>query len=163
MQIRSFIYWLLFFVLIISTIAIGYTQFAKKELITVILQHEVNLEAPSENIFAVSTSDQSLSNGKKIPKGTRFIGKVTKIYDDFIIEFNEIQTPDGEKEKFLAKVSLNIKETNQASGVSAKISKTLYKKTQTNVLGAIFTNPVSTQVLKGRILHRGTILKLEID
>ena len=160
---RTLTYWLLFFVLIVSTIAIGSSQFAKKELITVILQHQVNLEAPPENIFVVSTSEQSLSGGKKISKGTRFIGKLTKLYDDFIIDFNEVQTPDGEKEKFLAKVNLNIKGTNQASGVSAKISKTLYQKTQTNVLGAIFTNPSNTQVLKGTILQRGTVLKLEID
>ncbi|MBI3590725.1 MAG: hypothetical protein HY094_05015 [Candidatus Melainabacteria bacterium] len=150
-------------ILIFGIFTYGYTQYLKKGLASIVLLHEINLQNPPESIFAISTFDQSLPDGKNIPKGTRFIGMLIKENSNYVIYFNEIQSINGTKMGFLAKSNLNIKESGQNGGVSAKISKTLYKQTKTNVLGAIFNTSNENQSSPGLVLPRGSSLKIEIN
>lgn len=156
-------FFLILLIFILGTVLYGYTQFLKKETILAVLQQQINLENPPDVIFAISTYDQKLSNGKNIPRGTRFIGKLSKTNDSLQINFNSIQIPDREKEDFPAKSNLNIQSQAQTSGVSANISKTLYRQTKSNVLGAIFKSPGNSQELTSQILPRGYTLKIEIE
>lgn len=152
----------IFLVIIFASALYGYTQFTKKGLISAVLLHEVNLENPPSNIFAISTSDQNLTGGKSIPKGTRFTGSLTK-GDSSVIYFNAIQIPDGKQEQILAKAVLTSGSKADTPGVSSKISKTLYKQTRTNVLGAIFKDQDTGTKPDGYILPKGTIIKIEAD
>ena len=141
----------------------AYSQFIKKEIIQAVLQYQINLENPPNAIFAISTFDQKLSDGKNILRGTRFIGMVTKEESGYLINFNTIQTSDGKKDQFLGRSNLNTKSNLKVGGVSGKISKTLYERTQTNVLGAIFKAPNESQNSNSLILPQGFTIKIEID
>ena len=160
----------IFLILICATALYAFSQFAKKESISAVLLHEVNLESPPPNIFAVSILDQGLKGDKNIPKGTRFIGTLTKD-DNSTIYFNILQMPNGKKEQFFAKAILSRSEqpltpTSRSNipGVSAKISKTLYKQTRTNVLGAIFKDQKDISSRQaGYILPKGTIIEIETN
>ena len=156
-------FFLIISIFIFGTVLYGYTQFLKKETVSAVLQQQINLENPQDVVFAISTYDQKLSNGKNIPRGTRFIGKLSKEGDILQINFNSIQLPDREKEDFPAKSNLNVQSQTQTSGVSANISKTLYKQTKTNVLGAIFKGSNLTEQSNGSILPKGSIIKIQVD
>ena len=151
------------FILLTCTI-LGYTQYLKKESISAVLQYEVDLSNPPDSIFAISTYDQKLSGGKNLPKGTRFIGMLGKEEKEFTIYFDSIQDINGKKEGINAKSTLKIKESNESSGVSAKIGKTLHQQTKTNVLGAIFhSSSNEIQKLPSNVLPRGSLLKIEVN
>ena len=156
---------LLFTTLVIAlvTILYGYTQFQKKGVISVVLLQEIDFSNPPDPVLAISTYDQNLPDNKNLPKGTRLIGKLANEENGYVIYFNEIQTTDGTKSQFLAKSNLNLKENEDSKGVSAKIGKTLYKQTKTNVLGAIFNSSNNIQASRNSILPRGSILKIEIN
>ena len=129
------------------------------------LQYPVNLENPPEYIFAISTSEQNLPNGKKLPKGTKFKGTLSKEGQKFLIYFNSIQIAGkNNEEPFSGKTTLDIKGQEPTNGVSAKISKTISQQTKTNVLGAIFQNkPSNIENLPNSVLSRGTILNIETN
>lgn len=154
---------LLIFVLAVVTMLYGYTQFLNKGFIQAVLQYQLDFQNPPETVFAVSTFEQKMPDGTQLPKGTRFIGMFSKEENNFVIYFDSIQTLDGKNKKVIAKSILNIKEENKQTGVSAKISKTLYQQTKTNVLGAIFNTSNNIQQLPGTVLPRGSVLKIEID
>jgi len=145
------------------TILIGYTQFLKKETISAVLQYEIDLNNPSDFVFAITTLDQKLATGKNLAKGTRFFGMLTKENENYVVYFNTLQLTNGNKESFLAKSNLNLNEETKAGGVSAKISKTLYKQTKSNVLGAIFKSPSDVQMPSSLVLPKGSTLKIEIN
>lgn len=159
---KSTIYALTILVIILCTGLYGFSQFLKKEIINAVLQYQINIENPPNNIFAISTLDQKLSSGKYLPRSTRFIGKLSN-EEGPVIYFNSIQTPDGKTKEFLAKSNLNINGGRQdkSGGVSAKIGKTLNRQTKSNVLGAIFKD--STNNEKARVLPRGYAIKIEVE
>lgn len=157
---------LIFTLMAFFTLLYSYSQFSNKKILQAALQQEINLNVPlniSGNIVsAILTSDQKLSSGEFLPKGTKFIGKINKKENEFVIDFNSIQTTDGKKKDFYAISYLGAKEEIQKGGVSAKISKTVYKQTRTNVLGAIFN---SQDDIKGftSTIPRGSIIKIELN
>ncbi len=163
-SLKSVAYAFLSVLLIISTAVYGYTQYTQKSIISTILQSPLDLNDTSSLISSISTSEHKLSSGIDIPKGTRFFGKLSKEENKYIIYFDSLQTPDGQTTSFTAKSILDISSNNSKNGVSAKISKTLYKQTKSNVLGAIFYNNSSniSESSKSR-LPQGYILKLEFD
>ena len=150
-------------ILIFGIFAYAYTQYLQKSSIFAVLQYPIDLQSPPDSVFAVSTIGQKLPDGKMLPKGTRFIGMLSKEEKGFVIYFDEIQKLDGDKEQFSAKSSLNVEEQNKQGGVSAKISKTLYQQTKTNVLGAIFNSSNNIKQSQGTVLPRGSTLKIEVD
>ena len=147
-------------ILISGLVTYGYSQYLKKGLVSAVLQQQIDLNNLSDLVFAISTFDQKTPDGKNLPKGTKFTGKLSKEEDKLIIYFNTLEFPKGNKEQFFAKTVLNAKEKDENSGVSAKIGKTLYQQTKTNVLGAIFHT--SSNNLQS-ILPQGYILKLELN
>lgn len=151
------------FSLILATVLYGYSQFGNKEIVSAVLQHQINLENPPGAVSAICTSDQKIASGKNIPKGTRFIGKLSKEGNGFQIYFDSIQTPNGQRGQLLAKSNLNVQSIGQTGGVSAKIGQTLYRQTQNNVLGAIFKSSSPNQQPVGSILPKGSEIKIEID
>ena len=155
----------LFIFLIFSsaTALFAYSQFIKKETIQAVLQYQIDLENPPDAVFAISTFDQKLNNGKNIPRGTRFLGMLVKEEDGLTINFDTLQSTSGKKEKIMAKSLLNVKGEIKTTGVSAKISMTIYERTQTNILGAIFKGPNDKQNLDTPVLPQGFIIKIEID
>ena len=161
---KSIIYVLLSIFLVTVTAIYGYTQYTQKSIISTILQNPIDLNDTSSLISSISTSEHKLSSGIDIPKGTRFFGKLSKEENKYIIYFDSLQTPDGKTESFTAKSILDVNNNNSKNGVSAKISKTLYKQTKSNVLGAIFYNNSSNVSESSKsILPQGHILKLEFD
>ena len=150
-------------ILTLGIFAYGYTQYLKKGAISAVLQYQIDLNNPPEQVYAISLSEQILPDGKKLQKGARFIGKLNKEENRYVIYFNTIQNPDGKNSQVIAKSNLNSNVTGQAAGVSAKIGKTLYKQTKTNVLGAIFYNSQDTKEFPGSILPQGSSIKIEID
>lgn len=149
-------------VLLFSLIVIGYTQYSRQQSISAVLQNQLDFNAPPDYIFTITTFEQNLSDSKKLPKGTRFIGMLSKVENNFEIYFDTIQTPGGKQEQFLGKSVFDFKERGN-QGVSAKISRTLYQQTKTNVLGAIFNNPNAQLQPQSLVLPRGTLLKIEIN
>lgn len=149
-------------ILTFATILYGYTQYLKKETISAVLQNQVNLDNDSNAVFAISTLDQNLPSGRNFPRGTIFTGKIAK-EDGYKIYFNSYQTTDGKQFDFSAKTSLNMKAETPSSGVSAKISKTLYKQTKSNVLGAIFKTSQDALQHEGTLLPKGYLIKIEVD
>ncbi len=141
----------------------GYTQYLKKSLVIAVLMQRIDLSNPPGKIFAIITDDQNLSDGKKLPKGTKLLGNLTKENGTYVIYFDEIQALNGKAGKLTGKSNLNIREIDQSNGVSARIGKTLSQQTKTNVLGAIFNNPAASQSDNGEILQRGSAIKVEID
>jgi len=156
---------ILFSTLFLITISFLYafSQFSNKKILQAALQQEINLNIPGNIVSAILTSDQKLSNDKFLPKGTKFFGKISKKENEFVIDFNSIQTTDGKKQNFYAISYLGAKEEIKKGGVSAKISKTVYKQTRTNVLGAIFNS--SDDLSKGftSTIPRGSIIKIETN
>ena len=150
-------------VIVFATALYGYSQFLKKGMISAVLLQEIDLKNPPDPVLAISTYEQNLPDGKNLPKGTRLIGKLASEENGYVIYFNEIQSVDGKRYQFLAKSNLNLKESEGGKGVSAKIGKTLYQQTKTNVLGAIFNNSNNIQTSRNSILPRGSILKIEIN
>ncbi len=141
----------------------GYTQYLKKSLVNAVLMQRIDFNSPPGKVFAIITDDQNLSDGKKLPKGTKLLGNLAKENGSYVIYFDGVQTLSGETVKLIGKSNLNIKEIDQSTGVSAKIGKTLSQQTKTNVLGAIFNNPAASQSENGEILQRGSAIKVEID
>lgn len=141
----------------------GYTQYLKKSLVTAVLMQKIDFSNPPGKVFAIITDDQSLSDGKKLLKGTKLLGNLAKENGSYVIYFDGVQALGGETIKFTGKSNLNIREIDQNTGVSAKIGKTLSQQTKTNVLGAIFNNPTASQSGNGEILQRGSAIKVEID
>ena len=150
-------------ILVLGIFAYGYTQYLKKSIVSAILQYQIDFNNPPDQIYAISVSEQTLPDGKKLEKGTRFIGKLNKENTGYVIYFNTIQNPDGKTKPVIAKSTLISNVLGQATGVSAKIGKTLYKQTKTNVLGAIFHNPQDTNEFQSSVLPQGSSLKIEID
>lgn len=158
-QTRYGLHGLLLLVLITFTIVYGYTQYLNKSLISAVLQYKIDLRNPPDQIFAITTFDQRLPSGKSILKGTQFVGKLASDNQKLVIYFDVIKDATGKGEQFTGKSNLNLNEELKSDGVSAKIGKTLYQQTKTNVLGAIFyTGNVSQQ-----ILPQGFKLKIETD
>lgn len=145
------------------TVLLVYSQYFKKSLISAVLQYQVDVNNPPNTIFAISTVDQKLTDRKVLPKGTRLIGKLVSQEEGYVIYFDRMQTLNGKSEKFLAKAKLNIKEKTINTGVSARISKTLYQQTKTNVLGAIFDSSRNQTQHIGSILPRGYTLRVEVE
>lgn len=143
--------------------AYGYTQYLKKGTVSAVLQYQIDLNDPPKQVYAVSLSEQALPSGKKLEKGTRFIGTLNKEEAGYIIYFNSVQTPDGEMHQVIARSNLGSNSKDQSAGISAKIGKTLYKQTKTNVLGAIFRNSQNPNESGGSVLPQGSLLKIEID
>ena len=150
-------------ILVLGVFAYGYTQYLKKGAISAVLQYQIDFNNPPEQVYAISLSEQKLPDGKELKKGTRFIGKLSKEENKYVIYFNTIQNPDGESQQVIAKSNLTSNISGQAAGVSAKIGKTLYKQTKTNVLGAIFRNPQDAKEFPSSVLPQGSPLKIEID
>lgn len=140
-----------------------YSQYLKKGIVSAALQYQLDLSDPPGQVYAVSLFDQALPDGKKIEKGTRFIGMLNRENTGLIIYFDTVQNPDGKTWQILAKSSLNSNVPGQQAGLSAKLGKTLYKQTKTNVLGAIFRNPQGSNAAGGAILPQGSSLKIEVD
>ena len=146
------------------TIAYGYTKFIEKTSITAVLQHEVGLDNESGSIFAITTFDQTLSDGKNIPKGSVLIGMINKEQGGYSIDFNSVRSVKGTNEQINAKSTISYSQKNEDTGLSANIGKTLYRQTESSVLGAIFHNPQNNIKSTGNdILPRGTVLKIEIE
>lgn len=155
-------------VLMISLTVIGITTLASKSTgakgtLNAVLQSDLNLSSPSNSVYAISTSDQQLPDGSTISRGTKFIGMSSVEGDHLVIFFDSIQTLDGQTQQFIGKLNISKIEDKQASGVSAKIGKTLYNQSKSNVLGAIFHNPGSGQDLNLSVLPKGSTLKIELD
>ena len=161
---QSFLFIFLFSMLIGATILYGYTQFLNKTLISTVLQYQLDLNSPPESIFVISTYEQKFPDGEKIPKGTRFIGMLSREDVGYVIYFDAIQFLDGSRKNFSAKSVLSVEEKAATNGVSAKIGKTLYKQTKTNVLGAIFHNEGSnTNKSPSSVLPQGSVIKIEVN
>ena len=155
----------IFFLLVIFlffVIGYGYTQYLQKSFVTAVLQYQIDLNNPPDKIFAISTFDQKLPGSKMFPKGARLVGSLSSNEDGYVIYFDKLQI-SGKNEKFPAKTKLNIKNETTATGVSARISKTFYEETKTNVLGAIFDSSRNQKQLAGSILPRGYVLKVEVE
>lgn len=150
-------------IIVLGVFTYGYTQYLKKGTVSAVLQYQIDLNNPPEQIYAISISEQTLPDGKKLEKGARFIGKLSKEENGYIIYFNTVQNPEGKAKQIIAKSSLSSNVTGQAIGVSAKIGKTLYNQTKTNVLGAIFHNPQDSKEFPSSVLPKGLSLKIEID
>ncbi|OGI06067.1 MAG: hypothetical protein A3I68_03015 [Candidatus Melainabacteria bacterium RIFCSPLOWO2_02_FULL_35_15] len=150
-------------ILVFGIFTYGYTQYLKKGSVSAVLQYQIDLNNPPEQIYAISLFEQKLPDGKELKKGTRFIGKLSKEGDKYIIYFSTIQNPDGESRQVIAKSNLTSNVSGQAVGVSAKIGKTLYKQTKTNVLGAIFHNSQDAKEFPTSVLPQGSPVKIEID
>lgn len=154
---------LLVLIAVLGAFTYGYTQYLKKGEISAVIQYKIDLTSPPERVYAISLSEQSLPDGTVLKKGTRFIGKLSREENGYVIFFDMLQGPDGEAKKIIAKSNLATSVTGPESGISAKIGKTLYKQTKTNVLGAIFHNPQDGKEFPGVILPSGSHLKIEID
>lgn len=155
-------YSILFLVLIITSLY-GYTQFVKKTMIYVVLKQRIDLNYPPKNIYAVTTFDQSLPDGKKILKGTNLIGNLVRDNGNFTIFFNKMQQLDGKNKIISGKSTIKTKQDEKAQGISARLGKTLHKQTKTNIIGAIFQSSDTYQAPISSILQRGTNLKVEIE
>lgn len=155
----------LFFILltiIIGTLSLyGYSQYYKKSFLSAILINKVDLSNPPDSVLAISSQDQKLFEGKTLPRGTKFIGRLVKEGNNYVIYFEDIQTSAGNKLGLSGKTNLNITPSQYTGGVSAKISKTIHQQTQSNVIGAIFKNS-GTPNSPGSVLERGTLLKIEV-
>ena len=150
-------------ILVLGVFAYGYTQYLKKSTVSAVLQYQIDLNNPPEQVYAISLSEQTLPDGKKLEKGTRFIGKLSKEENKYVIYFNTVQNPEGDAKQVIAKSNLSSNVTGQAAGVSAKIGKTLYKQTKTNVLGAIFRNSQDAKEFPSSVLPQGSPIRIEID
>lgn len=148
-------------VLIASLSLYAYSQYAKKTQLSAILMHKIDLINPPFPVVAISTEDQRLSNGKVLPRGTKFNGRLANEGNSKVIYFEDIQSPNGNKLQISGKANLNIN-PSQSSGVSAKISKTINRQTQSNVIGAIFKNSDSSENIDRTSLKQGTLLRIEV-
>ena len=161
---NSLTYLVLVLFLSILTVAYVYSKFNEKTTISAVLQHEVNLNNPSNQVFAIITSDQNLSDGKNIQKGTVFVGMVSKEEHGYSIYFNSIRNSKDTNEQINAKSIISPPQQNEDNGLSANIGKTLYRQTESSVLGAIFHNPQNnTRPVGNEILPRGTVLNVEVE
>lgn len=152
-------------IMIFGTFLYSYSQYSIKKIITAHLQQNIDISNPPPYVSAISAYDQSLSDGTKIPKGTIFTGMLSKETGNVLIYFDSVEFANGKKSNLYAKTNLNISESKTESGVSAKIGKTLYKQTKTNVLGAIFhtSNSGTNEKLLNSILPQGLTLKIEVQ
>ena len=150
-------------ILVLGVFAYGYTQYLKKGTVSAVLQYQIDLNDPPKQVYAVSLSEQIFPGGKKLEKGSRFIGTLNKEETGYVIYFNSVQNPNGETHQVIAKSSLSSNVVDRAGGISAKIGKTLYKQTKTNVLGAIFRNSQGSNGAGSSILPQGSPIKIEID
>ena len=162
---RNYILYTFVLVMLATFSAIySYSQFSKKEIITAVIQEDVNLNDFPKQVSAILTIDQQLSSGKNIPRGTRLIGSLNKEENNLVIRFNEFEMPNGKREQIYGKVVFAGSEDKNKAGISSKISKTLYHQTRSNVLGAIFYgNSGKIENISGDILSKGRSIKIEID
>lgn len=152
------------FALILLAVLILYGYSLEKGLVSVVLQYQIDLEDPPDIVYAIVTKPQKYSKDFNLSKGTRFFGKVQKFENgEFIIDFDTIQWTNGKKEKFTGRTVFDSKEGEQAIGISSKIGKTIYQKTKTSVLGAIFSASPVAQRVEGSILPRGTELNISVE
>ena len=164
MKRKSLLFVVLSIILVISTIAYGYTQFAKKSIISAVLQHKVDLNNPPNSISTITVLEQELPNGKILKKGSRLIGTISKNEDGYTITFNTLQPPKGKKLQISAKANLSTNSAVADKGISAKIGDTFHKQTKSTVLGAIFHSTAgSRNTLAGSTITRGTRLQIEVD
>ena len=138
-----------------------YSQYTNKQFVSAILQNQIDINNPPETISAIAAYDQKLPGGKDLPKGTKFIGMLSRETNSTLIYFDTIEFLDGKQEQVLAKTSLNIQLPENSQGLSGKIGKTFYKQTKSNVLGAIFYTSMGSQ--NNLPLQQGSILKIEIN
>ncbi len=150
-------------ILTLGIFAYGYTQYLKKATVSAVLQYQIDLNNPPEQVYAISLLEQMLPDGKKLQKGTRFIGKLNKEDSGYVIYFNTTQNSEGKIQQVIAKSNLSSNISGQIGGISGKIGKTLYKQTKTNVLGAIFHNSQDSIELPGSVLPQGSPIKIQID
>ncbi len=150
-------------VLVIGIFTLSSKSTGSKGTITAVLQSDLNIDSPSGSILAVSTTDQALPDGSVLPRGTKFVGKTSVEGNNLVVFFDSIQTSDGQNQQFIGKLIINKIDDKAVSGVSAKIGKTLYNQSKSNVLGAIFHNPGSTQGSDIQALPKGSVLKIEVD
>ena len=161
---KRFVVFTSLFILISMTGIYAFSQYLKKGTINAVLQYQVNLDNPPENIYAISTFDQTTPSGKTLPKGTVFIGTLNKEAGMPIIYFNSVLLNGEKTENFIAKSRLKAVSTEQSTGVSAKLGKTIYQQTKTNVIGAIFYNSSSnSQELASSVLPKGYAIKIETE
>src|SRR3989338_4584411 len=140
----------------------AFSQYLKKGTVNAVLQYQVNLDNPPENIYAISTVDQTTQSGKTLPKGTIFIGTLNKEEGIPVIYFNSIQPAGRKTENFIAKSGLKVIQSGQSTGVSAKLGKTIHQQTKTNVIGAIFHNSSSnSRETVSSVLPKGYAIKIE--
>jgi len=158
---RPQLFFSLLAVLVISLSLYGYSQYYKKSLLSAVLINKIDLYNPSDSVLAISSLDQQLPDGKILPRGTKFAGRLVKEGDNFVIYFEDIQTAAGNKLGLSGKANLNPTLPQHPGGVSAKISKTIHRQTKSNVIGAIFKNSGTSNTQLG-ILERGTLLKIEV-
>ena len=142
----------------------AFSQYLKKGTVSAVLQYQVDLDNPPENIYAISTFDQTTPSGKTLPKGTIFIGTLNNESGILVIYFNSVQFIGGKTEKFTAKSGLKVAQSGQSVGVSAKLGKTIQQKTKTNVIGAIFrTSSTNNQEIASSVLPKGYAIKIEVE
>ena len=154
---------LLALILLLGVFTYGYTQYFKKSLVSAVLQYQIDLNNPPDQVYAVSLLEQMLPDGKKLEKGTRFIGKLNKEDVGYVVYFSRIENPEGKTRQVVAKSNLSSNVSGQTGGVSAKIGNTLHRQTKTNVLGAIFHNSQDTKEFPSSVLPQGSPIKIEID
>lgn len=152
-----------FIVILAGSVFILSSNSGGKGTISAVLQTDIDLSSPSESISAVSTADQQLSDGSVLPRGTKLTGKTSLEGNNLIVFFDTIQTLEGQSQQFIGKLTINKIEDKEASGVSAKLGKTLYNQSKSNVLGAIFYNPGSSKGVSVSVLPKGSVLKIEVD
>ena len=150
-------------ILLLGVFAYGYTQYFKKSLVSAVLQYQIDLNNPPDQVYAVSLLEQTLPDGKKLAKGTRFIGKLNKEDVGYVVYFSSIENPEGKTRQVVAKSNLSSNVSSQTGGVSAKIGNTLHRQTKTNVLGAIFHNSQDIKEFPSSVLPQGSPIKIEID
>ncbi len=142
----------------------AFSQYLKKGVVSAVLQYQVDLDNPPENIYAISTIDQITPSGKTLPKGTIFIGTLNKEEGIPVIYFNSVQPTGGKIENFIAKSGLKVAYSEQSSGVSAKLGKTIRQQTKTNVIGAIFHNSSNNSgEIASSVLPKGYAIKIETE
>ena len=161
---KRFVVFTSLFILISMTGIYAFSQYLKKGTINAVLQYQVDLDNPPENIYAISTFDQITLSGKKLPKGTIFIGTLNKEVGIPVIYFKSVEFTEGKIENFPAKSKLKVAQNAQFAGLSAKLGKTIQQKTKTNVIGAIFrTSSTNNQEIAGSVLPKGYAIKIEAE
>ncbi len=152
------------FVIIITVgfVVLSSRSSGPKGQISAVLQAELNLSSPPPSVSAISTSDQPLPDGTTLPRGAKLLGSTSVDGNNLIISFDSVQTLDGQTQNIIGKLVISKADDKQESGISAKLGKTLYNQSKSNVIGAIFYNPGGKDS-NTSILPKGSILKIEVN